>query len=241
MVKTNFRLHDYGRGIFLVTNPIPEELAYAFLRAQERSSNPDWIGKGPFSVDQYLAWYDKMRARPKDGRWPYHQEYLGFTVQSSAFKPLYSARWSNSSTPIERQLLSLLEKPTDFGRKKAFIIGAEEGDLETMDHELSCALFYLSPDYRRKTLKIIANINPKVRQQMDNWFINDGSYLPEVIPREIVAEFADWYGSWMFKRTEANINRNRGIGKENLKLIHKQIRAVYEPEFRTLKKLKLHK
>jgi hypothetical protein len=63
---------------------------------------------------------------------------------------------------------------------------------------------------------------------MNRWFINDGSYLRDVIPQEIVAEFADWRDSYMFK--EAGIDKRNG----SLQRIHRKIREVYEETLKTL-------
>ena len=222
----NFQLHDYGRGVLHVTNPTSEELAYAFLRPQESSGNPKWKGK-IFSADQYLAWYDKLRARKEDGRWEFHKEYVGFSIPSTAFRPFYEGRF-DPKTDLENGLLSLLKDPTDSGRKRAFVIGTTEHDLATLDHELSRALSHVDPDYNHRTLEIINAIPRDSRKKMNKWFILDGTFSRNIIPQEIVAEFADWRDSYMFK--EAKIDRRSGV----LQRIHRDIREVYEEGLATL-------
>lgn len=219
----DFKLHDYGRGIVHVTNPNPEELAYAFLRPQESSSNPKWMDR-IFTVDQFLDRYNEQRKW--DGRWEYHKEYVGFSVPSSAFRPFYDGKF-NPTTNLENTLLILLE-PIDRGRKKAFVIGTKEHDLATLDHELSRALSHVDTIYNEMTLEITKGIPRDLRRKMSRWFLNDGSFLPKVIPQEIVAEFADWRDSYMFK--EAGIDRRNGT----LQRIHRQIREVYESGLETL-------
>jgi hypothetical protein len=223
----NFELHDYGRGILHVTNPDPEELAYAFLRIQESSTNPLWVRKKSFTHGQYLKWYDAMRALEEDPRWEFHREYVGFSADSSALIPFYQGRF-HPLIKSEKCLLDLLEKPTNQGRKKAFINGTTEGDLPTMDHELSIAFSNVDSGYRRETLRIIRAIPADLRARMDEWFINDGSFMRKVIPDQIVAEFADWVDSYMFK--EAKIDKRKGI----LQRVHKQIRELYEAQLQTL-------
>ena len=224
---TQFKLHDYGRGVLHVTNPNPKELAYAFLRAQESSGNPHWIGKR-FTDNQFLEWYDEMRARKEDGRWEYHKEYVGFSVPSSAFRPLYEGEFGPNKFAIEERLLLLLSEPIDKGRKKAFVIGTTEHDLATLDHELSRALSHVDAEYNNRTLEITQGIPNDLRIKMNRWFLNDGTFLSEVIPQEIVAEFADWRDSYMFK--EAGIDRRNGV----LQRIHRDIRRAYESGLETL-------
>ena len=93
----------------------------------------------------------------------------------------------------------LLGEPTNYGRKKAFITGTTEGDLPM-----------------------------GLRVRMDKWFTLDGSFLPNVIPLEIVAEFADWRDSYMFK--EAKLDRRDA----DLQRIHKAIRKEFELEYKKL-------
>ncbi len=224
---TNFKLHNYGRGILHVTNPFPEELAYGFLRIQESSGNPRWIGR-VFSEEKFLNWYDKLRAREEDGRWEYHKEYVGFSVPDSAFRAFYEGRYDPCST-LEQGLLKLLEKSTNRGKRTAFVIGSTEGDIHTMDHELSCALFHVDPAYRRQTLNSLQALPFPIRRKMNQWFIDDGSYLSTVIPREVVAEFADWKDSHMFK--EQHIDRRNEV----LQRVHREIRTIYEAGLQTLK------
>jgi len=224
-----FKLHDYGRGVLHVTNPNPEELAYAFLRPQEDNGNPRWMGR-IFTVEQYLKWYD--RQREKDGRWAFHKEYVGFSVPSSAFLPFYRAELD--PTPLENSLLSLLENPTNKFTKNAFVIGTTDHDLATLDHELSRALSHVDPEYNNRTLNVIngtedtSGIPRDLRRKMNRWFINDGTFLRSIIPQEIVAEFADWRESYMFK--EAGIDRRNGV----LQRIHRDIREIFEAGLETL-------
>lgn len=221
----HFELHDYGRGVLHVTNPFPEELAYAFLRPQESSGNPEWMNRGPFTHEQFLKSYNELRK--KDGRWAYPKEYVGFSVPSSAFRPFYGDKF-DPTTNLENSLLLLLAEPTNRGNKKAFVIGTTEHDLATLDHELSRSLSHVDADYNKRTLEITQGIPADLRAKMNKWFIDDGSFLRRVIPQEIVAEFADWRDSYMFK--EAGIDRRNGI----LQRIHRQIREVYESGLETL-------
>jgi hypothetical protein len=230
MVKTNFRLHDYGRGILHITNPDSKELAYAFLRIQESSTNPKWVRRKSFSREQYLSWYDNMRALEPDPRWEFDKEYVGFSAEFGALIPFYEGKFG----PLEKEengLLDLLAKPTNRGRKTGFINGTTEGDLYTMRHELSIAFSHVDPSYRRDTLKVMRAIPADLRAQMDEWFINDGSFMRKDIPDQIVAEFADWVDSYMFKEAGEN-----GIDRRNriLQRVHTDIRALYEAELKTI-------
>jgi len=218
-------LHNYGRGVLHVVCPDAEELAYSFLRIQESKSNPLWRNKKSFTEKEYLDQYSKLMEI--DGRWEYHREYVGVSVKSEALIPFYGGRFDPISKR-EGRLLRLLEKPTNRGRKRAFIIGSTNGDTDTMNHELSRAFSYVDVDYRQSALKIVRKIPVELRKIMREWFINDGSFLPSVIPHEIVAEFADWYDSYMFREQHID-RRNR-----TLQRVHREIKDLFETKLKTL-------
>ena len=226
MVETNFRLHDYGKGILHVTNPFPEELAYAFLRPSESSGNPKWMNRGSFTHEQFLRDFDKLIRADICDSYPY--EYLAFSFEGNKLRPFYEGVF-NPIPNLEGQLLELLKRPTDSGRRRTYVMGTREDDLDSLNHELSRAHSNNDPDYNDRTLQIIKAIPADLRRKMDRWFINDGSFLRSIIPQEIVAEFADWYDSYMFK--EAGIDKRNGT----LRRIHREIRNVFDEKMGTLK------
>ncbi len=223
---TNFKLHNYGRGILHVTNPFPEELAYAFLRIQESSGNPRWINRGAFTHEQFLRDFDRLIRRDICDSYPY--EYVGFSVLGSAFRPFYEGKF-NPVPNLERQLLGLLKRPTDSGQRKTFVIGTKEGDLDTLNHELSRSLSHVDPDYNQRTLKMIDSLPADLRGKMTSWYIRDGSFLRSIIPQEIVAEFADWDDSYVFPEMKVD-KRNSALQR-----VRRKIKEVFEEKLETLR------
>jgi len=225
MVKTNFRLHDYGRGILCLTNPFLEELAYGLLRPSESYGNPKWKNRGSFTHEQFLRSFDKSITAGICDNFAY--EYPGFGFPGEKLKLFYEGVF-NPIPHLEGQVLSLLKRPTNSGRRKTYIIGAREGDTDTLNHEFSVAFSYLDPDgYGRETSKIIKAIPADLMAKMREWYINDGSFLRRAIPNQIVAELVD-DDSYLFK--EAKINRRRAVIQD----AQGSVRKLFEAQMRTL-------
>jgi len=225
MVKTNFKLHDYGRGILLVTNPFPEELAHGFLRPSESYGNPKWKNRGAFTHEQFLRAFDKLiRADICDN---FAYEYPSFGFPGEKLRLFYEGVF-NPTPNLEGQVLSLLKRPTNSGRRRTYIMGVKEGDTDSLNHEFSVAFSYLDPDgYGKETLKIIKAIPADLKAKMREWYINDASFLRRAIPSQIVAELVD-DDSYLFDET--------GINRENaaIQAVQKPVRKLFRAQLKTL-------
>lgn len=173
-------------GIFLVTMPGNNDLAYTFLRSQEfyESVSPDFQGK-KFTWQEYVDWYS---SQSKTGKFTYGEDWKGFNVPSNVINACYEI--NEERTEYDEFFLSLVEKAKNMagisGLKDFYMIGVREGDEETLDHEIAHGMFTVNKDYNKEMVALVYALPLNVKKYLTD-YLKDLGYAESVHVDEIQA------------------------------------------------------
>lgn len=161
-----------AKGIYLLRFRTQYELASTFLRVQEHYESPRFHGQ-IFSLEEYMDWY-----AAKQGNFTYYQDWSGFNVPSTAFRPFYEGKFDPLSRKEER-LLGLFRNLRD----RFYVIGVFGRAAKSLTHELAHALFFTDSEYRDAVLSAMGSYDTsKLKRQ-----IAEAGYATHVIPDEVQA------------------------------------------------------
>jgi len=167
-------------GIFLVRFKTQYELASTFLRIQEHYESSRFSGR-IFSLEDYMDWYAE-----EFGAFTYYEDWSGFNVPSTAFKPFYAGKF-DPLTRKEKRLVRLFERE----REPFYVIGvAKKGSREDILHELAHALFTTDASYRKAVQKEMRAYNTS---SMERSLARMG-YAKHVLQDEVQAYLATQRG-----------------------------------------------
>lgn len=132
------------------------KLSLSFMRFQEYYENPKFKGQ-IFTVKEFKTWY-----RKKFGKFTYCTDWGGFNIPSTALDPFREGKFKKL-TQLEKNFLKKFPK-TD---KPYYIIGAQEYNSETFNHEIAHALFFTNPKYKTYMTKEVSKIK---LDKLYKWF-----------------------------------------------------------------------
>lgn len=127
--------YKIARGIYLLRFGTQYELTSTFLRVQEHYESPRFHGR-VFSLEQYMDWY-----AAENGNFTYYQDWSGFNVPSTAFRPFYEGKFD----PLGQKEKHLLGLFADL-KERFYVIGIYENG--SLTHELAHALYFIDDAYR---------------------------------------------------------------------------------------------
>jgi len=164
---------EIANGIYLLRFKTQYELAATFLRVQEHYESPRFHGR-VFSLEQFMDWYAS-----RYGNFTYYQDWAGFNVPSTAFRPFYEGKFDPLSEK-EKALLRLFKGL----RGRFYVIGVYgRGAKDSFTHELAHALFFMDDRYRKAVREAMRGYDTnKLAKQ-----IADAGYAKHVIADEIQA------------------------------------------------------
>lgn len=189
------QVNNYGRRIIHFEAATQRELASTFLRFQELHESADDSIRGQvFTVGQVRRAYaaaptvgpqfDYLGTAVSDGVWQ------GFNVPDYILQPFYDGLFDPLSDQ-ERAFLELFRGMP----KPYYIIGTVER-ADTLLHELSHALFYVRPTYRKRVLAVWRKYS-KLAKAMKKYVLSQGyGNSPYVIADEANA-YAGIDGWWL--------------------------------------------
>jgi hypothetical protein len=162
-----------AKGIYLLRFETQYELTATFLRIQEYYESPRFHGR-IFSLEEYMDWYAR-----RHGNFTYYEDWAGFNVPSTAFRPFYEGKFDPLSEK-EKQLLRLFKDLKD----RFYVIGIyDAGAKGSLTHELAHALFFIDDSYRAAVQRALRGYDTtKLANQ-----IAEAGYAKHVIPDEIQA------------------------------------------------------
>lgn len=184
-----------------------EELGQYFLRFQEHYESPEWRGK-IFTIGQFRTWYSQ-----KYGVNSYEKDWAGYNIPSYILKPFLSGLFDPLSEQ-EKELLNLFRYRTD----DFYIIGSNDGDDDTLDHEICHALWYTVPKYRSAAQKVLIENQKQLRPVYD--YISGMMYDYSVYDDEVHAYMS------------ADLDSLKDEGIEAPENVHKQLRALKKKYFK---------
>ncbi len=163
--------------IYLFLGDSPADLGRPFVRLQEFYESPSKLFRRKlFTLKKFKDWY--CRTQSVSGKFTYYRDYFGYNVPgdiANAFFCLYA----DQLTSDEISLLKMLDETSD----GYYVIGAPADSAETVDHELSHALFYLYPEYRKTMVEMFEGYDLRgVRR-----YLNGNMYAEPQFDDEIVS------------------------------------------------------
>jgi len=154
------------------------DLSMTFCRIQEFYESPFKEIKGKrFSMMQFQKLYSKKLG---NGVFTYPEDWAGFNIPSNTIKRFRRIMWEsngyddwNEYDDIFDIILSEIEKKIK-KNQDYYLIGVNGSDQETIDHEVSHALYYLYPTYKKEADKITDRLSKKTKEKIENWLLNIG-------------------------------------------------------------------
>jgi hypothetical protein len=160
-------------GIFVVTFATQYELAATFLRFQEYFESARFAGR-IFSLEEFMDWYAATF-----GRFSYFEDWTGFNVPSTVFKPFKAGRF-DPLLKKERRLMALFKGE----REPFYVIGVcGLSSRDDLTHELAHALFFQSDAYRKAVLNALAGYDVRAIERE----LNRLGYSQRVLKDEVHA------------------------------------------------------
>ena len=180
------QLHDK---IFLVTFDDYYDIAIHFLRAQEYyESNSERFKGKQFEILDYIEWY----AKGNDYKFSYADDFVGFNVPGEVMDAIYvDYKWADNFNKYDRVMESVVSTIHSIigNTSNYYLIGAKEGDEDTVDHELAHAFWYVDSEYKELQQKNIDALSDDlitdVKEELRNC-----KYTEEVLDDEFQAYFS---------------------------------------------------
>lgn len=215
------QVHDQ---IFLLTFDHHYDVAIHFLRAQEYyESNDDKFKGSQFKMLDYIEHY----AKSNDLRFSYADDFVGFNVPGEVLDHIYgddSYIFSNeingdSRNKYDDLMLNVVRTIHSIvGRgQKYYLIGAKEGDEDTIDHELAHAFWYVSDDYKSEQMANIESCGDKLRKKVLDCLV-ESKYSMDVVDDEHQAYFS----------TGLDGELEEIVGKRNVKKVTKPFTDTFK-------------
>jgi hypothetical protein len=214
------QVNKLGSNILLFTTKSQKELAITFFRMQEHyESQNKKLFRKPFDVFTFL---DEMM--DKKGHINYFSYWAGFNFPDTNFED-----WRNAIdqvTPYEQEFIKNVDDLIDVTHPY-YLIGALKGDKETINHEISHALYYLNPAYREEAEILIyemINLFPDEYKKIKKHLMKMG-YNENVVWDEIQAYFGAEKLDYLADEFSVNFTKHSRIRKNPIKfsdLVNKQ-------------------
>ena len=122
------------------------------------SKNPNLKNK-PFTVFEFLN-----ETMQDSGDMGYFAYWDGFNFPGNVLLDWMKMTPPDGITIYERKLLDavfdMVDKETKF-----YVIGTPEGDIKTLNHEISHALYYLNQDFKKEMTEILTDYNKNHHQE----------------------------------------------------------------------------
>lgn len=186
------KLKSKRKGMIMLEFPNTKELCMTMGRAQEYyESGHAHLRNKVFTLEEFIDTFTD-----ENGVVSYYSDWSGFNIPGDKLQE-FDSRFCDW-TKRELKLLKLIDKHTK-GMDKFYVIAAKEGDVQTMDHEIAHAMFYLDDDYRKAASKLVAVMDPTMRQKMEKIFLEWG-YARQVWVDELNAYMATSPALYMRKK-----------------------------------------
>ena len=149
--------------VVLIEFPTQLKLGQSFLRLQEFYESPtEQFRSKFFMLDDYIEWYVSTNGKKE---FTYYTDWYGFNVPSDIIYKFLRAYPTYSFTNEEMALINALH-PWLKANHQFYLIGAMQGDQETIKHEMAHAFWALDPQYRSNQQVNLDNMNDSIKKQM---------------------------------------------------------------------------
>lgn len=175
------------QGVWLIETGNSVDLGLLFLRAQEfYESACDEFKKKAFSLVDYIRWYSLNLSEEKS--FTYFSDFNGFNIPSKSLDEFHAIRIPDP-TRFDLLFTKIVSEIKGRQRGEFCLIGAVRGDLATIDHEISHAMWSIFPAYRKAQQECIKKMSGVAFNKARKVLIDMG-YSKEVIADEVAAYMA---------------------------------------------------
>jgi hypothetical protein len=185
-MKKAFAIKEVRPGIFLFEFKNNYDMCMYFLRYQEfyESSSPKFRGKS-FDIFEFMRWYAFKYGK---GMFTYPNDWNGFNIPGDIIKKVHDAFILSRTIYDYEMLAAWRECNTKSNGKKFYIIGVVKGN-GALDHEIAHGKFYLDPEYKKESIKMVKTLPSEIRMEMNSALKKLG-YTPKVYVDETQAYMA---------------------------------------------------
>jgi hypothetical protein len=213
------KLKKLDKNLLLFTFDTRKEITTTFFRVQEYYESPNLnLHRKKFSVFQFL-----QEQMCDDGHIDYFSFWSGFNIPGHIINSWWKDGAELDSTTKEEELMTQIWHNVDMS-DRYYVIGAEEKDLTTINHEIAHALYYLNRVYTHKMGDLIQEFMTKYKEDYDSMVgeLLRMGYNEDVIDDEIQAylssekkkDLEDFGINFDYKRCYPIIKKFRSVLKE---------------------------
>ena len=182
--------------IIYLTFSTQKELTMTLCRPQEYyECNSNKLRNKVFTFEEFIDHYTD-----KEGVMTYFSYWAGFNIPSHVLEKFFSSFELNQR---EKKLYELTRK---FSHEPYYLIATKNNDLDTLDHELLHAHYYLNHSYRQKVDTVVKHMRSELRKQMTK-VLKEMGYTKEVIVDEINAYMATSSHKYLNEELELELSR----------------------------------
>jgi hypothetical protein len=217
MKRTDLNVILPFKGLIQIIFPNQYLITSTFIRfAEFYEGQNDKLRGHHFTLDDVMDDYVE-----KFGLMSYFEDWNGFNIPGEAFDEAYKI-FHQDLRDKERIVVDavmdykLFQDGTRQPFDKYYVI-ATHPEYDCTNHEMAHALFYLDPGYRAMVQFFISQIDPKSKQPLVKWLLNEG-YCFQVIDDEINSYIMDalaGYERWAEFLKDQQIR----LAAENLNLL----------------------
>ena len=183
-MKINYKLKEIYNRIFLVTIKDPYDLAMTFCRLQEYYESPfKQIRNKAFTMTEFQRLYAKEFG---DGIFSYPIDWAGFNVPGDVFDKFIQENFEDWGSEYDFVTEDIYAKIKDDNNSRYYLIAAGPKDIDTINHEICHALYYLDSEYKQNVNSIISELNVSLFEHFKTQLLEKG-YSKNVIVDEINA------------------------------------------------------
>ena len=176
-------------GAWLVESDEAFDISMLFLRVQEfyESSNPKFRGH-TFTMMEYMRWYSFNLSEHKS--FTYANDWRGFNVPSHVINEYMKTPIQEDPNEYDVMFSAIIEKIRSRMEFSPFyLLGTVKGDVSTLDHEISHAMWMLLIGYREAAGQLILAMPSKERKKLYAALKKKG-YAQAVLDDEVMAYMA---------------------------------------------------
>jgi len=188
MKKFKYTLTQVSEKIFALEIPNSWDRAMVFLRAQEfyESASPKFKGKS-FDIWDYMRWYAVER-EISTGSFDYPNDWAAYNLPIKTIVQSLD-KFTGEYTPYDvfmDEILHQIFNKYEVCEKDTYLIGVESLTSRHVSHELSHALWYTNPEFKKEATKLISQIPTEIVTECKSTLTRMG-YHKSVLTDEIVA------------------------------------------------------
>lgn len=219
----DYELKEILPNIFVLKIEDGYQRAMLFMRSQEHyeSAFPEIKGKH-FDIFFFMEKYREWKGVEY---FSYPEDWAGFNVPGniieSCTKHVLDARNGLFPTPYDYIMDSVISsiKRKIGSETKYYLLGVDNFDGRTMDHELAHGLYHVNDQYKISSYELVLDLPKKIFEGMESILLDMG-YCDDVVCDEIQA--------YMSTGLSTDMSKIRGIKKET-KIFTENLKKYLHP------------